>query len=88
MQVEAVIFDLDGTLLDSREAFIHQNLDILKEFGHLKASLADATELLGMSPAQILSNMGVSESEHKRYVAKIDASYIDHYMKKYTEPFP
>ncbi|WP_449461982.1 HAD family hydrolase [Tardisphaera miroshnichenkoae] len=88
LHVEAVIFDLDGTLLDSREAFIHQNLDILKEFGHLRATLADAKELLGMSPTQILSKMGVSESEHKKYVAKIDASYIDHYMKKYTKPFP
>ncbi|MFQ1021592.1 HAD family hydrolase [Thermoproteati archaeon 3817-70] len=88
MHVEAVVFDLDGTLLDSREAFIHQNLDILKEFGHLEATLNDAVELLGMSPTQILSKMGVSESQHKRYIAKIDASYIDHYMKKYTKPFP
>ncbi len=87
MRVEAVIFDLDGTLVDSRQAFLHQNLDLLKEFGKKDARMEEAISLLGQSPSQILSTFGIPKSEHEKYVAKIDMSYINYYMKKYAKPF-
>jgi len=84
----AVIFDLDGTLVDSREAFIWQNLDILRRYGLTDATIDDAVALLGQTPDKILEKITGTKRDFSEEVKAIDESYVNSYMRSYVKPFP
>jgi HAD superfamily hydrolase (TIGR01509 family) len=62
MPIEAVILDVDGTLVDSNEAHVRAWQEALGSFG-IDASLADVRRLVGMGGDQLLASIPGLESE-------------------------
>jgi len=85
MRSMAVIFDLDGTLLDSREAFVRQNMALLSRAGVSSPSRSMGEELLGFQLEELLARLNMPG---KDIVEEIDREYVETFMKKYASPFP
>ncbi|HEY7294793.1 MAG TPA: HAD family hydrolase [Dehalococcoidia bacterium] len=88
-KTQAVIFDVDGTLVDSNDAHAHAWVEALTAFGH-SITFAQVRPLIGMGGDKILPRLaGVhKDSEQGR---AIDARRSDVFVRTYLpnlHPFP
>lgn len=87
--IKAVIFDVDGTLLDSVDAHAESWVQTFKEFGK-EVPFEDARKLIGMGSDQFLSDY-FSKEELEENNEKIDDFRGTLFMKEYMpkiKPFP
>lgn len=89
MGARAVIFDVDGTLVDSNDAHAAAWRDVLEEFG-IERDFAAVRRLIGMGGDKLLPTLtGISsESElGKRIVERRGRRFRDEYLRV-VRPFP
>jgi HAD superfamily hydrolase (TIGR01549 family) len=89
MQTGAVIFDVDGTLVDSNDAHAAAWRDVFREFG-IERAFGDIRRLIGMGGDKLLPTLtGISaESElGKRIVERRSQRFRDSYLDE-LRPFP
>ena len=87
--IKAVIFDVDGTLLDSVDVHAESWVQTFKEFGK-EVPFEDARKLIGMGSDQFLSDY-FSKEELEENNEKIDEFRGKLFMKEYMpkiKPFP
>ncbi len=87
--IKAVIFDIDGTLIDSVDAHAESWVKTFKRFGK-NVSRANAGKLIGMGSDQFLSDFFTTE-EVEKDKEKIDKYRSELFMKEYMpriKPFP
>ena len=87
--IEAFIFDIDGTLIDSVEEHAESWVKTFEEFGK-KIELAEAKKLIGMGGDQFLPNY-FSKEELEKNEEKIEKYRSDLLMKELLQqikPFP
>jgi len=76
--IKAVIFDLDGTLIDSIDVIIELLDEILREFG-INADANKARRLIGMSPWEIIKEVtGLETFEEQDKIVQV---WAKRYMK-------
>ena len=76
--IKAVIFDLDGTLIDSIEVIIKLLREVLHEFG-INADADKARKLIGMSPWEIIKEVtGKATFEEQDKIVQV---WAKKYMK-------
>ena len=89
MGERAVIFDVDGTLVDSNDAHAAAWQDVLKEFG-FERDFGAIRRLIGMGGDKLLpalTGMSVDSDQGKRIVARRAAHFREQYLPK-LRPFP
>lgn len=71
MKPELVIFDIDGTLLDSREKYCECMAFVLRKFGTSEEVLKVIKETFGMPGPETMRRLGVKEHETEGLMADI-----------------
>ena len=88
--IKALIFDLDGTLIDSKTDLVHSVNAMLCEIGRMELPAETIAGYVGHgAPQLIASTLGLGSSEADRKAAL--AVFLDHYGKHNldaTQPYP
>jgi len=79
--VTVILFDLDGTLIDSTEAIVESFGAAFDAFGQTAPSRERIVSMIGAPLEKMFTALGVAESEAARYVA----AYKTHYKKISTQ---
>ena len=74
-----ILFDLDGTLIDSTEAIVSSFYDVFEKFGFCKPNSDQITRYIGYTLEDMFLNLEVEE----RYIAEC----VKEYKKSYRERF-
>ncbi|MCS7138667.1 MAG: HAD family hydrolase [Crenarchaeota archaeon] len=89
--VKAVLFDLDGTLVDTMEAFHNMVNEILKKFNFPERSFDENVKLVG-KPSKIIvetiikeTGLSISSEEFSRTMFR---EWVYNYMPKYGKLYP
>mgnify|MGYP005642396547 CR=1 FL=1 len=83
MPIKAIVFDFDGTLVDSAPGLADSANMVLKEGGHAPISVEDAQSLIGdgmavfMDRAVAKDGATLKESDRERYVARFRDIYAE-----------
>ncbi len=86
LAVDAVLFDLDGTLLDSFEQYWRGLVAALKDFGLETPSLACMRQTMGLPGRQVVTKLGVPlEDAHAVHLRWIEWG---RQMAHLSQPFP
>jgi phosphoglycolate phosphatase-like HAD superfamily hydrolase/predicted metalloenzyme YecM len=67
-KIKNIIFDLDGTLVDSRETIEHVNSHVFSEVLKRKVTLKESTEKFQTEFSKLFSSFGISSDEQKHRV--------------------
>jgi phosphoglycolate phosphatase len=85
-----IVFDLDGTLIDSAPDIQGIANSLMKEEGHDPFTLAQARDIIGNGVAVFVQKMraarGIPDSEHERLLAEFVSRY--HSATTLTETYP
>lgn len=85
-----IVFDLDGTLIDSAPDFHAGANGLLADEGHAPLSFAEARSFIGNGAAVFVAKMraarGIPDSEHPRLHAEFVRRYDD--FVSLTQPYP
>ena len=65
MSVEAVLFDMDGTLIDSSEANIRYFQDLIESFGYQRPEKEKIEALLHLTSLDLIKNLLPNEPEER-----------------------
>ncbi len=85
-----VIFDVDGTLVDSNDAHTSAWIDALKEFGFTEIAFETVRNMIGMGGDKILPDLtGLSESDDrgKKLLERRKQIFLSEYLPE-LRPFP
>ncbi|MGB9894745.1 MAG: HAD family hydrolase [Thermoproteota archaeon] len=92
---EAVIFDVDGTLFDSREAFYTMVYEVSKVLGWKQPEKDKVVKLIGLPNHEIsrklvsmISSSVNSDYEIKRYEELVAKLWEPYYLPKYVKLYP
>lgn len=89
-KISTVIFDLDGTLLDSLQDLADSTNHVLAQFGYPVHTLEDIRRFVG-NGVRVLMERAVPDnltpSEFETVFSEFKAYYVDHCMDK-TKPYP
>lgn len=89
-RISTVIFDLDGTLLDSLQDLADSTNHVLAQFGYPVHTLEDIRRFVG-NGVRVLMERAVPDnltpSEFETVFSEFKAYYVDHCMDK-TKPYP
>jgi len=88
--VRALIFDLDGTLIDSRQDLIHSVNAMLRELGRKELAAATISGYIGHGAPQLVASAlgdGCSEKERQHALQFFLSYYEDHKMDT-THAYP
>ena len=77
-----ILFDLDGTLIDSTEAILESFKRAYESFGELPPKEGDILPQIGHPLYDMFVNLGVSKSIAKEYVLAYKESYRQIYIQK------
>jgi HAD superfamily hydrolase (TIGR01509 family) len=78
-----VIFDIDGTLVDSNDAHAQAWLDALKEFGFSDISFERVRRMIGMGGDKILPDLvglGEDDERGKKLLDRRKQIFLQHYL--------
>ncbi len=78
---KVILFDLDGTLIDSTEAIIESFSNSFKKFGLLPPKEEDILVQIGHPLFDMFVNLGISKEEAQKFVA----AYKENYRKIHTK---
>lgn len=89
--VKAVLFDLDGTLVDTMEAFHNMVNSILREFGIPERSFSDNVKLIG-KPSKVIVETILRETglniEFEEFSKIMFREWVYNHMPKQGKPYP
>jgi phosphoglycolate phosphatase len=88
--VRALIFDLDGTLIDSKQDLIHSVNAMLSELGREQLAAATISGYIGHGAPQLVARVlgdGCSEEE-RQHALQFFLSYYEHHKMDTTQPYP
>ncbi len=89
-KISTVIFDLDGTLLDSLQDLADSTNHVLAQFGYPVHTLEDIRRFVG-NGVRVLMERAVPDNltptEFETVFSEFKAYYVDHCMDK-TKPYP
>jgi len=81
-QIRAIIFDVDGTLVDSNDGHAQAWIDALGEFGH-RVTYERIRPLIGMGGDKVvplLTGLSAEDGEGKRIAERRDAIFNERYL--------
>lgn len=85
-----IVFDLDGTLIDSAPDILGIANSLMKEEGHVPFTLPQARDFIGNGVSVFVQKMradrGIPDSEHERLLAEFVSRY--HGATTLTETYP
>jgi len=88
----AILFDIDGTLFDSRDAFYFMIRDIFKETGWPLPNRDDIVRLIGRTNDYIANELIPPEMKDPEYVrrwmSRAEQLWIDQYLPRYVKLYP
>ena len=73
-----ILFDLDGTLIDSTDAIVSSFFDVYDKFDFQKPSKDDITKYIGYTLQDMFLNLGIE----KRYIDKCVKEYKRFYIQR------
>ncbi|HDD45953.1 MAG TPA: HAD family hydrolase [Candidatus Aenigmarchaeota archaeon] len=83
MKLKAIIFDMDGVLVDPRETAYHLFLHIAKRFGYKEPGKEEVIRLIGIKIEKIIERLfGVDKQEALR-IKQLVISMFDEYNDRY-----
>jgi len=88
--VRVLIFDLDGTLVDSKQDLIHSVNAMLRELGRKQLAAATISGYIGHGAPQLVARAlgdGCSEEE-KQHALQFFLSYYEHHKMDTTHAYP
>lgn len=88
--VRALIFDLDGTLIDSKQDLIHSVNAMLRELGRKPLAAATISGYIGHGAPQLVARAlgdGCREEE-KQHALQFFLSYYEHHKMDTTHAYP
>src|SRR5258708_4932745 len=88
--VRALIFDLDGTLIDSKRDLVHSVNVMLREMGRAELREETISRYIGQGAPQLVGRAlgeGATEEEHKRALQFFLGYYEEHKMDT-TRTYP
>jgi len=88
--VRALIFDLDGTLIDSKQDLIHSVNAMLSELGRKQLAAATISGYIGHGAPQLVARAlgdGCSEEE-RQHALQFFLSYYEHHKMDTTQAYP
>jgi len=92
LKFEAVIFDADGTLFDSKEAFYLMIKDISKRLKWRELGKEEVINLIGLPNKEISRRIvkiaGKDDEEIKKYEKLVQELWEDYYLPKYIKLYP
>jgi len=81
LKSKIILFDLDGTLLDSNEAILESFSKAYESFGVASPSSESILPLIGLPLEMMFIKLGVSEADSLKYVK----AYKEHYVTIHTQ---
>jgi phosphoglycolate phosphatase len=88
MRYDGVIFDLDGTLIDSSEGIVHAAEETISELGYPKISREELASYIGPPIGNsIIARNGFDENELKRFNSVFREKYKNKYLME-AEAYP
>ncbi|MBI2445438.1 HAD-IA family hydrolase [Candidatus Micrarchaeota archaeon] len=90
MPTHAVLLDLDGVLLDSRDALVNLYQDMIREFGLPLRSRDDILECSGKTEEQWIRTMApeMDEAVLKTAIQWCESHYAQSYLPVFAKPMP
>lgn len=73
--IEAVGFDLDGTLVDSRIAFAKAFYQLIRDWGLEEKPIEKLTPLVGIHVTELFEHLGVGQHRRNEFFDHLDAIY-------------
>ncbi len=89
---KAILFDIDGTLFDSKDAFYFMIRDVFEETGWPLPKRDDVVKLIGRTNDYIANELIPPEMKHpefvKRWMSRVERLWIDQYLPAYVKLYP
>ncbi len=79
---KTILFDLDGTLIDSTEAIVSSFFDVYERFGLKKPNVEDIKRLIGYTLEDMFESLGV---EDQKVIKRCVLSYKEFYRQRALE---
>ncbi len=90
MPLQAVLLDLDGVLLDSRDALLNLYQDMIREFGLTPRHSDDILKHSGHTDAEWIAALAphLDDAQHKAATAWCEKHFAESYLPVYAKPMP
>lgn len=90
MPTHAVLLDLDGVLLDSRDALLNLYKDMIREFGLLPRAADEILQYSGKTDAGWIRALAphLDEAQHQAATAWCESHYAQSYLPVFAKPMP
>jgi phosphoglycolate phosphatase len=89
---KAILFDVDGTLFDSRDAFYFMIRDVFEGTGWSLPKRDDVVRLVGRTNDYIANELIPREMKRpefvKRWMSRVERLWIDQYLPTYVKLYP
>ncbi len=76
--IKSIVFDIDGTILDTERAILKSFRDTLRQLKPELAELPDMTFVLGIPTGDSLKQLGISDIEHAEQI------WMDFYINRHS----
>ena len=87
-EVDLFLFDLDGTLSDSKKDLVAAINSTLKSFGFSELSEERIVGLVGKGVSQLLSRFSGGDGATKFETFRVYLEHLDKHLMDTTKPFP
>ncbi len=87
-EIDLFLFDLDGTLSDSKKDLVAAINQTLKSFGFRELSEERIATLLGKGVSQLLSRFSGGDGAAKYETFRVYLEHLDKHLLVTTKPFP
>ena len=80
-QIYTILFDLDGTLIDTAPDLMAAHNHVMKKFGHNEKQMSDIKSLAGKGAWVMMQRSFKKEIQFENLKKKMTKEFIDYYSK-------
>ena len=80
-QIYTILFDLDGTIVDTAPDLMNAHNHVMKKFGHKEKKLSDIKSLAGKGAWVMMQRSFREEINNEKLKKKMTKEFIDFYSK-------